>query len=78
MVNMKQISLQHISYFNSNGKLRADKNQRYLKANLSNTEKIIDSHDQLSLSRFSRNLRPRRFSPSSFYFCVLSIKEVPG
>ena len=44
-ISMKQIYLKCSNYFNENSKLGAYSNQCYLKANLSNTENIIDSHD---------------------------------
>ena len=59
---MKQIYLKCSNYFNENSKPGAYENQCYLKANLSNTENIIDSHDELSFYRVLKNLRPCRFN----------------
>ena len=42
-ISMKQIYLKLSNYINENSKLGV--NQCYLKANLLNTEKIIDSYD---------------------------------
>ena len=42
---MKKIYLKYNNYFNDNSMQGAYTNQCYLKANLSNTEKIIDSYD---------------------------------
>ena len=44
-ISMKQIYLKCSNYINENSKPGAYENQCYLKANLSNAENIIDSHD---------------------------------
>ena len=71
---MKQIYLKCSNYFNENSKLGAYSNQCYLKANLSNTENIIDLHDQFSFDRVLKNLQPSRFNSSSFFFFVFSME----
>ena len=43
--SVKQIYLKYSNYFNDNSEQGAYTNQCYLKVNLSNTEKIIDSYD---------------------------------